>query len=138
MNTVTLAGRLGQKPEAKAVGDTFVTNVSLATTDYYGKADPKHTNWHNLVIWGPNATFLSRYLDKGAFLVVTGEIRYRQYVKDGVTKYITEIKVKDLDADGDIFEPCTWHNVTITTKKRDVKDDEERATDGPDRLLQKT
>lgn len=98
MNTVTLAGRLGQKPEAKAVGDTFVTNVSLATTDYYGKADPKHTNWHNLVIWGPNATFLSRYLDKGAFLVVTGEIRYRQYVKDGVTKYITEIKVKDLDA----------------------------------------
>ncbi len=40
--------------------------------------------------------------------------------------------------DGDIFEPCTWHNVTITTKKRDVKDDEERATDGPDRLLQKT
>jgi len=99
MNIVTLGGRLGKQPVSKLVGeDGHVVNVSLATTDYYGKADPKHTNWHNLVIWGANALFMEKYLDKGSYIVVTGEVRNRQYEQDGVTKYISEVRVRDLDA----------------------------------------
>ncbi len=99
MNIVTLGGRLGKKPEAKDIGnDNWVSNVSIATTDYYGKNDPQHTNWHNLVVWGANARFLEKYMDKGSYIVVTGELRYRTYEVEGVTKYFTEIKVARLDA----------------------------------------
>ena len=37
VNTVYLVGRIGKDPESKKVGDKFVTNFSVATSESYNR-----------------------------------------------------------------------------------------------------
>ncbi|MGV3709979.1 MAG: single-stranded DNA-binding protein [Gemmatimonas sp.] len=105
LNKVTLIGNVGSDPEIRTTSNGGkVASFSLATgrqwNDQSGQKQEK-TEWHRCVIWNNRASTLAdvaeRYVKKGEKLYVEGEIEYRQYQdKDGQTRYITEIKVREL------------------------------------------
>ena len=100
-NRVTLIGNLGMDPETKTTETgKKLTHFTLATNDGYKGADGqrvKETTWHNIVAWNGLGEIAGKYLKKGKEVAVEGRIVYRTYEdKKGVTKYITEIVLNDL------------------------------------------
>ena len=91
-NVVVLSGHLGKDAELRTFEKGNVMNVTLATSDGFG--DRKKTNWHNLVIW--NKEKLETHLKKGTRIEILGKISYREWLKDDVKKYITEIIVSEI------------------------------------------
>jgi len=100
VNQVNILGNLGKDPEMKEVNGTNVTKFSVATTEKWKSKDgeaQERTEWHNVVVWGGQAPACNQYLSKGSKVFVSGAINYRQYQNDaGETKYITEIRAKDV------------------------------------------
>jgi len=100
-NKVTLIGNLGMDPETKTTETgKKVTKFTLATNDVFKGADGqkvKEATWHNIVAWNGLGDIAGKYLKKGNEVAVEGRIVYRTYEdKKGVTKYITEIVLNDL------------------------------------------
>jgi len=101
LNKAILIGNLGQDPEIRTTGGgQRVGQFSLATTrtwnDQSGQKQEK-TEWHRIVVWGRLVDVVERYVKKGDRLYVEGEIQYRQYEdKEGVTKYTTEINLREM------------------------------------------
>lgn len=95
LNKVTLIGNLGADPELKHTqSGQSVCNFSLATTkkwtDQAGQKQEK-TEWHRIVVWGKQADSCGQYLAKGRQAYVEGELQTREYEKDGIKRYVTEI-----------------------------------------------
>jgi len=94
INKVTLIGRLGFDPEAKAMkGDKEFCKLRLATSKKVNGEEI--TQWHNVVIWSEqNARFVLDYAKKGTLLYLEGEIEYSERQKDdGTMAYYTNIIV---------------------------------------------
>ena len=95
-NKIDLIGFVGRDPEPRQTTDgTPVTRFSLATTERWkGKDDqPKeHTEWHQVVFFGPPAKQLAEYLRKGSLVEIEGSVRSRTYDKGGVTRIAYEIR----------------------------------------------
>ncbi len=101
VNKVILVGNLGKDPELRYTGSgTAVCNFTLATNESYKDANGEtveKTEWHNLVVWSRLAEICNEYLKKGSQAYFEGSLQTRSYDdKDGNTKYITEIKVKEM------------------------------------------
>jgi len=92
MNKVILVGYVGKDPEIKTLDSGKKASFSLAT-----RVKKDESVWHNIVAFGNVADVIERYIHKGSLLAVTGEIRYRNYEKDNVRKYITEIIVNNIE-----------------------------------------
>ncbi|HWK55789.1 MAG TPA: single-stranded DNA-binding protein [Parapedobacter sp.] len=100
-NSVRLTGFLGKNPEMKTLNEsTNLARVSLATNERYRNEQGEwttHTQWHHLVFWGRQAAFAEKALTKGSEIAIEGKLVNRQYVdKDGVTRYVTEVNVKEV------------------------------------------
>jgi single-strand DNA-binding protein len=99
-NKVTLIGRTGKEVEIVKFENGQLAKVSLATSDYYTNAlgeKIEETQWHNLVASGKIAEIMQKYVEKGKEIAVEGKIIYRTYDdKEGVKRYITEIRVEEL------------------------------------------
>ncbi len=101
LNKALLIGNLGADPEVRTTGSGIrVAGFSLATsrnwTDAQGQPQER-TEWHRIVAWDKLADIAEQYLHKGDRVYVEGEIQYRSYEdKDGVTRYVTEIRVREL------------------------------------------
>jgi len=99
-NNVQLIGRLGNDPEIR----TFETgkkkaSFSLATNETYtnNKGEKvEEVNWHNVIAWGKKVDLIENYLKKGSEIAMQGKLLNRNYEKDGVTKYITEISLNEM------------------------------------------
>ena len=94
LNRVILLGNLGADPELRAVGETHVLGVRLATSESFKDRSgerQERTEWHRVNIWGKRGEALARFLKKGDRVLVEGSIRTSTYEKDGETKYSTEI-----------------------------------------------
>jgi single-strand DNA-binding protein len=96
LNEVTLIGRLGQDPDIRATpsGD-MVANLSIATTDSYKDKSGNWqdtTEWHKVNLWGYTAETAQKHLRKGSKVCIEGKLATRSYEKDGITRYVTEIK----------------------------------------------
>lgn len=89
----TLVGRLGNPPEVKTIkGNTRVANLSVAVSSGYG--DNVTTSWFNVQVFGDKRIdALVSYAGKGSKVFIEGELRIRQYEKDGGKRYATEIIV---------------------------------------------
>jgi single-strand DNA-binding protein len=79
----------------------MLAKCSLATTDRYLDKSTnewkEQTEWHRLTFWEPQAKIAADYLKKGSQVLIEGRIKYGQYTgNDGITRYTTEIVVKDL------------------------------------------
>ena len=108
LNKVMLIGNLGQDPEIRTTtSGARVAQFSLATSRSWTGRDGQNqekTEWHRIVVWentkqtgGGLFGVVERFLHKGKQVYVEGEIEYRQYEdKDGVTKYSTEIRARDI------------------------------------------
>ena len=104
-NKVQLIGNLGAAPEVKNLeGDKKMARISIATSETYTNAKGekvKDTQWHNVVLWGKQAEFAEKYLNKGSEVLIEGKLINRNYTdKDGVKKYVTEVQVNEVMAFG--------------------------------------
>lgn len=99
-NSVRLIGHLGANPEIKTFGENKkVAKLSLATNDSYRDAEGNkvtQTDWHNVVAWGPSASFAEKYLTKGSHIAIDGKLTNRSYEdKEGTKRYVTEVVVNE-------------------------------------------
>ncbi|WP_294283102.1 single-stranded DNA-binding protein [uncultured Chryseobacterium sp.] len=100
-NKITLIGHTGKEVEViNFENGTSKASVSLATSDHYTNAKGEkveETQWHNLVAFGKTAEILQKYAPKGKELAIEGKLTYRSYDdKDGVKRFITEIRVEEI------------------------------------------
>lgn len=95
VNKVILVGNVGRDPEIRHLDKgVSVARFSLATTENYtSKTGEKvsNTEWHNIVAWRQLAELSEKYIKKGSQLYIEGRLRTRDYEKDGVKHYATEI-----------------------------------------------
>lgn len=100
VNKVILVGNVGNDPEVRHLDqDVKVANFRLATTESYRAKNGERvssTEWHNIVLWRGLAGVVEQYVKKGSKLYIEGKITNRQYEKDGVTKYFTEIVANNM------------------------------------------
>lgn len=100
INKVILIGHIGQDPEIRAFqsGDK-VASFSLATSESWkDKASgerKERTEWHKIVVFNQGLIKLCEsYLAKGSKVYVEGQLETRNYDKDGVKHYTTEIVLR--------------------------------------------
>jgi len=101
LNRVEIIGNLGADPEIRSTtSGVRVATLSVATnrrwTDRQGQTQEK-TEWHRVICWDRLAEICERFLKRGDRVYVDGSIEYRQFEgQDGQTKYITEIRARDM------------------------------------------
>jgi single-strand DNA-binding protein len=106
LNKASLIGNVGQDPEIRTTNNgSRVATFSLATSrSWNGPAGDKQekTEWHKCVVWNAQrgtglVDVVEKYVRKGEKLYVEGRIEYRQFQdKEGQTRYVTEINVREL------------------------------------------
>jgi len=88
----TVIGNLGRDPEIRTTkSGKKVASFSVASETGWG--DKKETQWHKIVTFDEKLidNVIEPYATKGTKVMVQGELKYRQYDKDGTTVYVTEI-----------------------------------------------
>lgn len=96
VNKVILVGNVGKQPDIRATqSGAKVANFSLATSSSYkDKSDEwqEKTEWHRCVAFGKTAEAIEKYVGKGSKLYVEGALETREWEKDGIKRYSTEVK----------------------------------------------
>lgn len=98
VNKVILVGTCGQDPEVRYLPNgNAVTNLSLATSEQWvdkqtGQKVEK-TEWHRVSLFGKVAEIAGEYLRKGSQVYIEGKLQTREWEKDGIKRYTTEIVV---------------------------------------------
>ncbi|MGQ7815914.1 single-stranded DNA-binding protein [Metapseudomonas furukawaii] len=98
VNKVILVGNVGGDPETRYLPNgNAVTNITLATSESWKDKQTgqqqERTEWHRVVFFGRLAEIAGEYLRKGSQVYVEGSLRTREWEKDGVKRYTTEIVV---------------------------------------------
>lgn len=109
INKVILVGNLGADPETRYLPDgNAVTNVNVATTQVWRDRESgqqnERTEWHRVVFFRRLAEIAGEYLKKGSKVYIEGQLRTRQWERDGQKHYTTEIVANEmqmLDGRGD-------------------------------------
>jgi len=100
INKAILLGNVGRDPEIKSLPSGMrLATFSLATTDRRSKdenGNPR-TEWHNIVAWDRMVDVVENYVTKGKQLYIEGQIRTRKYEVDGITKYRTEVHIREME-----------------------------------------
>lgn len=95
MNKVIMTGRLTADPENRQTqGGTPVATYRLAVDRIYKAEGQPEADFFTCVAWGKNAEFVGKYLRKGTKIAIEGELRSRQWEKDGQKHTATEIVVE--------------------------------------------
>lgn len=98
VNKVILIGNVGGDPETRFMPNgNAVTNITLATTDSWKDKQTgqlqERTEWHRVVLFGKVAEIAGEYLRKGSQCYIEGRLQTREWEKDGVKRYTTEVVV---------------------------------------------
>ncbi|MCK5846421.1 MAG: single-stranded DNA-binding protein [Bacteroidales bacterium] len=99
-NTVTLIGHLGDAPVFKELDNgTTLAKFSIATDESYKNKNGEKvesTEWHNLIIWGPQAKTVRDYLKKGSKVMIEGRLTTETWDnKEGIKQYRSQIVIND-------------------------------------------
>ena len=98
VNKVILVGNVGGDPDVRYMPNgNAVANITLATSESWrdkqtGQQQEK-TEWHRIVFFGRLAEVVGQYVRKGSKLYIEGKLQTREWEKDGVKRYTTEIVV---------------------------------------------
>lgn len=98
INKVILVGNVGGDPEVRYAqnGNAFA-NITLATSESWKDKQTgqqqERTEWHRVVFSGKLAEIVGQYVTKGQQLYLEGKLRTREWEKDGVKRYTTEVLV---------------------------------------------
>lgn len=98
VNKVILIGNVGGEPETRYMPNgNAVTNLTLATSDSWRDKQSgqmqERTEWHRIVFFGKIAEVAGQYIGKGSKIYVEGRLQTREWEKDGIKRYTTEIVV---------------------------------------------
>jgi len=98
VNKVILVGTCGQDPEVRYLPNgNAVTNLSLATSESWNDRQTgqkvEKTEWHRVVLFGKVAEIAGEYLRKGSQCYIEGKLKTREWEKDGIKRYATEVHV---------------------------------------------
>ena len=98
-NRITLIGFLGQDAETRSTPNgTVYTRLSLATSVSWkekGSNEYKtRTEWHRIISWSKLAEWAGT-LQRGAYIEVEGELRYREYTS---TESDRSVRVAEIHA----------------------------------------
>jgi len=101
INKVTLIGTLGRDPELQYMPNgNAVSNISIATDESYNDKQTgqkvEQTEWHRLTVYGKLAEICNQYLRKGSRAYFEGKLKTREWEKDGIKRYTTEIIVNEM------------------------------------------
>lgn len=96
MNKVIIHGRITRDPEVKATnGGSMVCKFTVAENQRF---DREKTNWHDCEAWGKTGEFVTKYFHKGSEILVSGELRQREYeAKDGTKRRVWSVNVDTVD-----------------------------------------
>ena len=97
----TLDGTLGRDPETRYMpSGGAVTNVSIATSKGWKDRDSgeqkERTEWHRIVFFNKLAEIAGEYLKRGSKVYIEGELRTRDWEKDGQKHYTTEVVASEM------------------------------------------
>ena len=101
MNKVILSGNLCQEIELKQTqnGKSVVTNCVAVQREYKNEQGSYDSDFINLVLWGNQAEYLSRYANKGDRVELVGRWNVRKFpAKDGTTRTVNECIVESVKA----------------------------------------
>tara|TARA_R110000796_G_scaffold91915_1_gene196090 strand:- start:458 stop:916 length:459 start_codon:yes stop_codon:yes gene_type:complete len=98
INKVILIGNAGGEPEVRYLPNgNAVTNVTIATSDSWKDKQTgqmqERTEWHRVVFFGRIAEVVGEYAKKGSKLYIEGRLQTREWEKDGIKRYSTEVVV---------------------------------------------
>lgn len=100
VNKVIIVGNLGQDPEIRTTPQgTPVGTINVATSENFKDKSgewQENTEWHRITLWNYLADTASKYLHKGSKVYIEGKLQTRSYEKDGITRYVTEIRADQL------------------------------------------
>lgn len=95
LNKAMIYGNLTRDPEMRALpSGQRVASFGIATNYTYKDRDGKRvekSDFHNIVVFGPQAENCAKYLKKGAGAYVEGRLQTQSWEKDGAKQYRTEI-----------------------------------------------
>ena len=95
MNKVILMGRLTRDPEVRytQTSNTLVASFSLAVNRrFVRQGEERQADFINIVAWGKQGEFCSKYFKKGQQVGVIGRIQTRNWDDDkGQKHYVTEV-----------------------------------------------
>ena len=100
LNKVILVGHIAADPESSTTtkGKTRVTFPIATHREFTSDGVKKEvTDYHRVVGWGKLGEVCMTYLRKGTGVYVEGQILNRAYEKDGIRKYVTEIRADDIN-----------------------------------------
>lgn len=98
VNKVILVGNVGGDPDVRYMTNgSAVANISLATSESWKDKQTgqqqERTEWHRVVFFGRLAEVVGQYVRKGSKLYVEGKLQTREWEKDGIKRYTTEVLV---------------------------------------------
>lgn len=98
MNSLVIAGRIGQTPEMRHLPDGTPV-LSLSVADDQGKDKPPI--WWRASIFGKRAEALKPYLQKGGAVTVVGTVTERTWTdKDGQQRKAMDVRVQEIALQG--------------------------------------
>lgn len=101
INKVILIGNVGLDPEVRTLETGVkVARVRLATTERIFNRQTnettEHTEWHTVTLWRGLAEVVDKYVRKGSQIYIEGSLRSREWERDGVKHYATEIVADEM------------------------------------------
>ena len=94
MNKVILMGRLTRDPEVRytQTSNTLVASFSLAVNRRFVRpGEERQADFFNIVAWGKQGEFCSKYFKKGQQVGIIGRLQTRTWDDDKGRHYITEV-----------------------------------------------
>ena len=104
VNKVILVGNLGRDPEVRqSQAGAKIVNFSVATSDSWKDKNTgerrEKTEWHRVVIFSEGlANIAEQYLRKGSKVYIEGSLQTREYEKDGIKRYSTEVVLRGFNS----------------------------------------
>ena len=133
LNSMTLVGRAGTQPQVSsgATGDR-VSFRMVATERYFDKKAGDWVDgeelWISVVCWRTLANPVLTGVRKGDPIMVVGRVNIRQYEKNGVTQYFTELKADFVGLDISRAQSRFTRNLSDA---RPAEDNQGDGSDGP-------
>jgi single-strand DNA-binding protein len=98
LNKVVLIGRLVKDPELRNTqsGKAVANFIIAVDRPYVADSGEREADFIPIVAWNKTAENIVKYLGKGRLIAVAGRIQVRNYEKDNVRHYVTEVIADDV------------------------------------------
>ena len=84
MNNLIISGRLTRDPQIRNNSGYDFSNFSIAVNNPYLKKGVEGATWFlDCTASGKTAEFVRKFLKKGSAVLLSGTLRYEQWMKDG-------------------------------------------------------